>query len=87
MCVCAREIKRGYGYVRVSSSTKSQVDSSLCVYIMDALQEVLKRGAPRDVCVLVHARLSMGIDVCGVCPLYSTVDSYLCEYTYAYSHC
>ena len=35
----------------VSSSTKFPVENYLCVYIMEALLEVLKRGAPRDVCV------------------------------------
>ena len=56
----------------------------LILYVIEVLLEVLKRGAPRDVGVFVHARLSVGIGVC-MCVrlnLHSPVDSYLCMYVY-----
>ena len=56
MCICAKVIKRGSVYVGLSSSTKSPVDSYLCVYVMEALLEVIKWGAPRDVAMCVYAR-------------------------------
>ena len=59
-------IKRGYEcvYVYLSSSTKPPVDSYLSVYVMKALLEVAKRGAPRDIYVFVHARLRVDMGVC-----------------------
>ena len=61
----------------LSSSTKPPVDSCLCVNVMEALLEVLKKGAPRDACVLVHARKAwewVRVCVC-VCHLQSPADS------------
>ena len=51
-------------YVCLSSSSKSLVDSYLCVNVMKVLLGVSKRNAPRDVCVFVHARSSVAMSVC-----------------------
>ena len=50
--------------VCVSSLTKSIVDSYLSVYVLEAILEVITRGAPRNVRVVVHARSRVGMDVC-----------------------
>ena len=47
-------IKRGYGHLYLSSPTKCPVDSYLNVFLIEALLEVLNRGAPRDMRVCAH---------------------------------
>ena len=53
-------------FMCVSSSTKSSVDSYLCMYVIEALSEVLKKGTPQNVFVFVHvrSRVGMGMYVC-----------------------
>ena len=64
-CVCAINQERvGCVYVDLSSWTKSPVVSYLYAYVMEALLKVLKKGAPQNVCVYVHARSSVGMGVC-----------------------
>ena len=46
-----------------SSSIKFPADSYLYVNVMKELVEVFTRDAPRAVCVFVHARSSVGMDV------------------------
>ena len=89
-CVCrvlVQGIKRGYGcaYVCLSSTTKSPVDGYLCVFVMEELLEVLKRGTPRDVAKCVYAcEIKPGYRwkwVCvGVCHRHSPEDRYFCVY-------
>ena len=83
--VFVKAIKRRYGcvYVCLSSSTTSTVDSYLCVYAMKEFREVFKRDAPRNVCVFVHARSSVGMGM-WVCHLHYPVCSYLCACMYVY---
>ena len=57
-------MKQRYGCldVCVSSSTKSSVDSYLCVYVMNALKGF--REARPEIYVSAHARSKVGTGVC-----------------------
>ena len=63
----------GYGY------RCHHQQNLVSVYAMDANLEMLAGGAPRDVCVFVHARSRVGMCMRAcVCRFPSPVDSYLC---------
>ena len=52
----------------------------LSVYVMDAILEMLTKGAPQDVCVFVHARsrVGVGVYVC-VCQPFPVFTRHLLE--------
>ena len=59
-CVFVQVVKCGTSvYMRVCHHQPNL----LSVYVMEAILEVLTRGAPQDVCVFVHARSRVGMDV------------------------
>ena len=87
ICACASNQARVWACVSVSlsSSIKSPVDKKLRVHVIKALLKVLKRGAPQDVCVFVHARSIVGMGVC--LPSSLTTRQLLvrvCMYVYEY---
>ena len=77
--VFVHAIKCGYGVcvcMCLSSSTHSPVDSYLCVYVMEAILKVPKRGAPRDVCVFVTRDQSRFVTIKTICDV--GMDIYVC---------
>ena len=58
--------------VNINQITSRQL--LVCVYVMEALLQVLKRGKPQDACMFVHTRSSVGMGVC-MCECLSPVLS------------
>ena len=74
-------------YVYLSSSTKSPVDSNLSVYVIEAILEVLTRGAPPR-CMCICAReFKSGYGCVCVCLSFSlAIDGYLCVCVWMYMY-
>ena len=86
VCFCKQSImgmSKGV-CVCLSSSTKSPVDSYLCVYVMEALLEVLKKDAspsPIHVCQCTRDQAWVWLCVCIIFTLLQTTTC-VCMYMY-----